>query len=315
MRPIIYICLILVAAIACKNETPTTTTKEAAIVEKTTTTPSAAKQTATKDCPIKGNILPENLKKLAKSKQILAIVADSTTHDSQFGESHRVLLIQDQATCTEVFRQALPVNQSPDFPYYIADINYNNTNALVAIKGYNTVYCYDINAKEILPVLTPQYVNAREAQDAQSRQIKHLELWEDYIIGYAADYGTFVFNILDNGTIKPTLPYAEYNVSGTDTFHSLFALQSNDAKTQLLFPDYDNANKQFSLNALLDKPAQFDINNSIVSKNNRYVIFQDIADKRPSVIDLKLQKVKELSAAQVAANPLQLIKALLAEEE
>ena len=56
----------------------------------------------------------------------------------------------------------LPVDVSPDFPYFIiAEITYNNNSQLVAIHGFKLIYIYDVENRSLLPQLQPQYLSER----------------------------------------------------------------------------------------------------------------------------------------------------------
>ena len=188
---------------------------------------------------------------------LICITADSSTYDQQFGESHRVLEIYDTRTCELTNREVLPINSSPDFPYYIADIIFNKNSHLVAIKGFGNLYCYDTKGQKLLQPLVPEYGNKRMAQDAQSGQVKHLEVWENYLIGYALDLGGFVFDLTDVENPKALKPAAEHDLSdgNGEAYSSLFFLKSENENTyQIVAPFYDNENMKFHVNPLFENP-------------------------------------------------------------
>ena len=100
-----------------------------------------------------------------REKSILvAVTADSTTFDADFGSSHRVLEVYNTESCELIQREVLPVNVSPDFPYFLAEITYNNESELVGIRGANTIYVYDVAQQQLLPELKPQYLSERLAE-------------------------------------------------------------------------------------------------------------------------------------------------------
>ena len=266
-------------------------------------------------CQPKGKVLEHNQKLVKDQHTLICITADSTTHDKQFGESHRVLEVYDTRTCTVINREVLPVNMSPDFPYYIADIIFNKNSHLVAIKGFGNVYCYDAKGQKLLEPLVPEYVNERVVQDAQSGQVKHLEVWENYLIGYASDLGGFVFDLSDVENPKALKPAIEYDLSdgeGED-FSSLFFLKSENEKTyQIIVPFYDNEEMKFNVNALFETPKFV---SPFIPKNNsdnRFVVIR--TQEKPSqtiVVDMnkqsQLEVPKEVSSqkAQVILDWLQ----------
>lgn len=305
MRSILYLlcCLIF---LACQESSPKTVDTKP-IKEKAEV--SEKKPVILKDCTFDGNINDGNQMTLENQHQVLAILANESTMDANLGDSHRVLTVKDQTDCSVIFQETLPINRSADFPYQIADLNYNNTQPFVAIKGYDKVYCYDIKNKKLLTALEPKYINQREAKDAQSGQIVHVELWEDYIIGYALDAGTFVFKIDERNLAKAILPTAEYQPQGTDKYASLFSLPSLNGKTQFLIPQYDKLEKRFTLNTLFKAPIRLK-NSIVISKDQRYALFTDQLSSNAFAIDLLKRAMVDLTTDQRAKSPKQLLKQL-----
>lgn len=243
-----------------------------------------------KDCEIKGKILEGNRKLVKGKNAMVCIVANDSTKDEKLGDSHRVIELYDTRSCNLIKKETLPINVSPDFPYFIADIIYNKNSNLVAIKGHGVVYCYDVNNQKLLEALIPEFKNERIAADAQSGMIKHLEVWENYLIGYAMDIGAFVFDLTDTENAKALLPAAEYDLSlgeGED-FSSLFFLRSNKSEStyQAILPNYEGS---FNINPLFDAPKNV---NPTLSKNvsdNRFIVLKN-QDGTPYAIDMESQK-------------------------
>lgn len=206
---------------ACQLETsPPKEPSSPVSTSPTSASPTATSRTLTSihtspTCSLKGKILHHNKVWLSKQERLISISADSTTYDPKFGDSHRILTIYNSTNCKPLFNWTLPINTSPDFPYYLADLTYNKNSHLVAIKGHQTIHCLDLNTNKILPPVRPSFKTKRTAQDAQSGALIRLELWEDYLIGFAQDMGTFVFKIDKNSTLRPVLPYAEFQVFET----------------------------------------------------------------------------------------------------
>ncbi|HEB62274.1 MAG TPA: hypothetical protein ENI82_03885, partial [Bacteroidetes bacterium] len=130
------------------------------------------------NCHPDTKVLEDNQLWLRYQQKLIRIEADSSTLDKNLGDSYRILNVYDTKTCKSIFKQTLPVNNSPDFPYYIAKINYNKNSNLVAIRGFEEVYCFDVNNNRLLAKMTPGFKNKRNAADAQSGMIQQLELWE-----------------------------------------------------------------------------------------------------------------------------------------
>jgi len=239
-----------------------------------------------KSCQPQGKVLDGNQKLVKDQQTLICITADDTTRDKQFGDSHRVLEIYDTRTCKLINREVLPVNRSPDFPYYIADIIFNKNSHLVAIKGFEKLYCYDTKGQRLLEPLVPEFVNEQMAQDAQSGQVKHLEVWENYLIGYALDMGGFVFDLTDVEKPKALKP----------AYSSLFFLKSENENTyQVIAPFYDYEAMKFYVNPLFENPK---LVSPIVSKENsddRFVVIR--TEENPAqtfVVDMNKQRQLEV---------------------
>ena len=215
--------LLALFCVSCTGDTGSGSTSsessEQATVETDTTSttrsmPTAAdgENTAVRanhDCEIDSEILEGNQLWIRDKETLVVITADSTTFDPDYGDSHRILEVYDTKTCERIERQTLPVNFSPDYPYYLAQMSYNNARQIVGIRGMSVVYAYDVESKAMLPELTPEYKAERYGEDAQSGLIRRLEVWEKYLIGYAQDYGAFVFDLSDAQDPKALLPFAE----------------------------------------------------------------------------------------------------------
>lgn len=294
-----FFLLVLFCWTSC--EEPATTKPPTEITSQpdavTTTTTIAKKSPPSKDCEITSRILDGNRKLVKDQNTLVCIVADDTTKDKELGDSHRILEVYNTGNCELIYKKILPVNSSPDFPYTIADIIYNKNSNLIAIKGYASVFCYDVKNQKMLEELIPDFLNERIAADAQSGQIKHLEVWENYLIGYCNDIGAFAFDLTDIKTPKVLLPSAEYDLSdgeGED-FSSLFFLKSENENTfQAIAPNYDYDENKFNVNVLFDVPKKMNVNLPKSRSNNRFVVLKT-QDKSTFAIDMKSQKKVDLS--------------------
>lgn len=257
-----------------------------------------------KTCQPKGKILDGNQKLVKDQHTLICITADDTTHDKQFGDSHRVLEIYDTRTCKLINREVLPINRSPDFPYYIADIIFNKNSHLVAIKGFGNLYCYDTKGQKLLQPLVPKFMNERVGQDAQSGQVKHLEVWENYLIGYALDFGGFVFDLTDVRNPKTLKPAAEYDLSNgnKEAFSSLFFLKSENEETyQIIAPFYDNEEMRFYVNSLFENPKFVSPFVPKEDEENRFVVIRT-QEKPPQTIVVDMNKQSQLEVPKDIAS-------------
>lgn len=278
---------------ACKPSSSTTTSIPAPTTP--TATSKSLKINKTKpSCPISGEILTHNQLWLPNHSLIACISSDSTTEDATFGNSHRIISLYNTNNCEEALRLVLPINRSPDFPYYLADRNYNNDSDIIAIKGIDHFYCLDLNKKRLLPPLRPTFRTPRPKVDAQSNQIQKLEIWENYIIGYAQDQGVFVFQINTPNNPSPVLPHVEYKVN-ENLYHSLFLLPLED-KVQAIIPTFDWEEDRFEINPLFKEPIALEKKAPSEKINNPYVVLRDMDAKLGIAIDLKIRKKIDLPA-------------------
>lgn len=271
---------LLLSLIACQTSSPST---PSVTVEPSTPTELAAPSIVTQrsiskpDCVVKGHILPANQIHLPEKDRIVSILADSTTFDKKFGDSHRKITVHDTKLCEPIIELTLPVNSSPDFPYYLAPTPTSSESNLVLIKGKNTIHCLNVITKEVLPTLSPKFKTTRMAQDAQSGTILQVTQWGNYIIGYAQDMGCFVFQTQEQQAPKLLLPYSEYPISETH-FNSLFLLTTSSNKTQAILPTYDWETNTLSINPLFQEV--LNLSSPIKSAlNNQYLVFKSSKGK------------------------------------
>ncbi|MCB0566051.1 MAG: hypothetical protein KDD01_16900 [Phaeodactylibacter sp.] len=265
---------------------------------------------ANHDCQVSGDILEGNQFWIREREILVVVKADSTTLDADYGPSHRILEVYDTKSCNRIERKVLPVDVSPDFPYYIADITYNNNSQLIAIHGFSFIYIYDVENRNLLPQLQPQYMAKRYGVDAQSGMIQRLEVWEKYLVGYARDYGSFVFDLSDKQDPKPVVAFAEYEVE-TQVFHSLFLLESQSGY-QAIMPSYDYETDQFSINPAFESPIALNTDVPKSARNNRFLVLRQANEEKTALaFDLKDRKTVTLPgniATQQTKNILDWLK-------
>lgn len=290
--------------VACGGETSSGTLTDATGSEATSETDTTSGNTmgqstelpATHNCTLPHEVLDGNQFWIREKGILVAIAADSTTMDEEFGASHRVLEVYNTESCQLVQREVLPVNVSPDFPYFLAEITYNTDSELIGIRGANTIYIYDVANRRLLPKLQPKYLSNRMSEDAQSGNILRLEVWESYLIGYAEDQGTFAFKLGDGDTPAAVLPVAEFK-TGENEFIPLFAFPSPDGKTQLALPSYNRDTDQFSVNTLYSTPQDINLSIQANARNNRYIVLRrNDANRSAIAIDMQNRKLLDVPA-------------------
>ncbi len=294
--------------VACGGDAPvssdTTSSDTTATTPTTENYENSNPAPATHDCNIQNDLLEGNQLWIRDEQTLVAIVADSTTYDEDFGPSHRVLEVYNTENCELVKREVLPVNVSPDFPYYITQISYDNATGLVAIRGFKDIILYDVENQSTLSPIVPQFRFERLLDDPQSGMIQRLEVWENYLIGYAQDMGTFAFDLSDRSNPKAILAEAEYETE-EDGFASLFILSVDSNSSQILIPEYDYEDDAFEINAMLSNPTAISDQITNSARNNRYIVLRERNEARtPHVFDL--QEHREISLpANVAGQSTQ----------
>lgn len=258
------------------------------------------------NCTLAGNMLEGNEVWVKDIDRLVVVTADSSTYDTNLGDSHRIVEVYDTRSCQRIARHVLPVSMSPDFAYFVAQINYNKVSHLVGIRGFNQIYIYDLTAQKLMPALKATFQSTRFSEDAQSGMIKRLEIWEDFLIGFAEDRGSFAFDLSTPAAIKPVMPFGEYAVSETE-FASLFLLESDGGGMQAILPRYDPNTEEFAINPLLSKPAELEINIPRSARNNRHLVIREkSAANAPIAIDMSKYSRVELPE-DIRSKPTQAI--------
>lgn len=296
MRLLTFLLASFLLLTACSDATTTqkNTDNETTPPKATDTTATAmARQAPRPACPINGIVLPGNTYHSPAQELYLAVVADSTTHDENLGESHRKLLVYNTTTCALLTEQTLPVDRSPDFHYQMADINYNSAVQQLAIRGTTQFFLYNLAKSQLTGPFEPQFSGERYGVDAQSGNIQQLEIWESYLIGYVQDYGAFVFMLNDGDAPTPVFPAAEYR-DEVEAYSQAFLLPS-DQGTQVLMPSYNRRDRLFHINPAFKQPIPLKPDATITAQNNRFLLLrEDSSNERAIVIDLKKRKKADL---------------------
>jgi hypothetical protein len=275
--------------------------------------------TAAKKCIPSGKILAGNQFTDNQEKVLLAISAEEETADTAMGESHRVLTLYSLQDCSVLFRQALPVNQSPDFPYYLSQITYNNINRKIAIRGTSGFYLFDLGKPRLSGPYQPEFLNKRYAEDASAGNIVHMEVWEDYLVGWVSGYGAFACQVGSREEPLSVLPAAEYRAEESN-YHSLFLLPSfngNDG-LQALMPVYDAEQGIFNINSLFDKPLYLQQQLKKSFRNNRFLILREKSETgtlRPFAIDMAMNNSVSLPQDMMNKKDTEIINWLRAKQK
>ncbi|MEL6140702.1 MAG: hypothetical protein AAFQ37_01630 [Bacteroidota bacterium] len=177
------------------------------------------------------------------------------------------LEVYDLFTCEAKAIYSLPPNGSPDYPYYLADLNYNNNTRLVGIRGYQEFFIVDLTTQQLSKSVKPVYPSGR-LEDAESGTILHLEVWEDYLVGTTQDWGAFVFRMA-GATPKAILPVAEMK-DASDQYRSLFLIDDGNGKYQGILPSLNLNTGKFQVNPLFGHPIELDPLETVYAKGSPY---------------------------------------------
>ncbi|MDX1941320.1 MAG: hypothetical protein SFU99_12260 [Saprospiraceae bacterium] len=304
----IALAFTLIGAIACgsdKSSSNQETTAERSV--DSTATPSAMEERSLPQCTIAGTILEGNQFWVRDADVLVAIVADSSTYSEELqAEGHHILEVYDTKNCQRIDRQVLPIDKSADFPYFIAEITYNNLTQIVAIRGNSTVYCYDVAARKLLPRMTPKFRSQRFGVDAQSGQIVRLEVWENYLMGYAQDYGTFAFDLKDKQKPQAILPFAEYEISESN-YAPLFLVTAQNGGVQAIMPEYNRETQEFAIHPAFEQPMNLKTDVQRSATNNRYLVLREQDSNNAVAFDLEKHERVELPADMVSKSTQQIL--------
>ena len=249
---------------------------------------------AAPDCTIEGEVLDGNQLWLPSADILAVIKAGEATEG--YGPSHRTLQLLDGRSCETKFETELPENSSPDYPYYIAEVQYNNLSNLLGIRGFYKVLICDMANEYAIRELEPEYFAEREYDDSQTGMVQRLEVWEDYLLGYAQDCGPFAFDLSEPASPKAVIPFAEWQNPEDATFHSLFLLPT-EGGVQAILPSFDAEEDAFTLHPLFEEPVEVSQQVQQSARNNQFLVLrQTNAERTPLAINLGTRKLMPLPA-------------------
>ena len=273
-NPFSFLFLIILLLHACGDPVPATN-NGSSTTDTTTIADTPPEPTLeAPDCVIAGEVLEGNSNWNSSQDLLLVIKADSSTYAEGYGPSHRIFEILDGRSCETLFQQTLEENTSPDYPYYLADIQYNHASNFVGIQGYYDLYICDLANEYKLTQLSPEFFSERDYDDPQSGMIVRLEVWENFLFGFAQDCGPFAFDLSNREEPSVVLPFAEWLNGDISRYHSLFLLPSEGGGMQALMPYYDYEEEAFSITPLFQEPVTLSTNVPRNARNNRFLVLR-----------------------------------------
>ena len=276
----IFYLILFVSVYACNPPAPRADDDMSSSEKKSTSTQKS-------DCDFSGKVLPENQFLLRDLKRLVVL---STSDANPSG----LLEVFNSEDCSVVKQIALPENLAPDFPYFLAEIMYNNQSKIVGIRGFDKICLYDAEANELSMPFAPQYLTKRMAAgDAETGRVLRLEVWEDYLIGFAEGNGAFVYDLENPLEPRPILPVAEYKQKD-ESYSSLFLLPSEKKNEtyQAIFPRYDADTGTFGIISLFEKPQPLLPRALAASENSKMVALQENSEgEKKYIVDMIEQRL------------------------
>lgn len=317
LSPMVLLIALLMM-VACTDTGTSSSSSTTSTPESSTTTPpdeDAPPTLSPPECQINGEVLDGN-RVWIKSPDVLAVIkADESTTTEELGPSHRILEILDGRSCEQKFQATLPENTSPDFPYYIAEVQYNNVSNIIGIQGFYKVIVCDLEQDYKLTELKPEFFNEREYDDPQSGMVQRLEVWEDYLLGYAQDVGAFAFDLSDRNAPKAVLPFAEWQDPDNSRYHSMFLLPTQGG-VQAILPFYDAEEDNFMLYPLFAEPQQVSDQVTQAARNNQLLVLRTQDEGRtPIAIDLGARDLVDLPVDVANKNTQEILKWMRAQQQ
>jgi len=281
------------------TNTETTGTEAGTAVTDNTT---ASNLPAQKDCEVSDVHYDKNVMVIKELAQQVCIVSNASTKDKDLGDSHRILKVVNTTDCSIMLEKTLPVNRSADFPYYLIPNTYESQNQILAIQGFSSTYYCDLKNQKLIGPVVPQFLQSREAVDAQSGMVKGLTIWGHYLLGRSVDFGNFAFDITDVNNPKPVLPVAEYKIPKTEEYNNLFILDAGNGRYHALIPttDIDAGGNLFDLDKVFQQPLKVNTTVAKNVQNNRFIVLNDSTDPNQSkkvAIDMSSKKRVDLPAS------------------
>jgi len=217
------------------------------------------------------------------------------------GESGQRLHITRREDCSLLRSVPLPELSREGFSFQLADINYNQQSQLIGLYAADQAYIYHLQDERVYGPYRPQFKNERMLMDAQSGQIRRMELWEHVMIGHAMDQGCFVFDLSEPAEADPILPWAEYQ--NGEQFTSLFMIP-NGQRYQAILPTYNPGQGRFSLQPVFDRPRRLRLGEADSKDNDRYLVLntEENEGRRFLAIDLQQGQQVDLPADLSAPN-------------
>ncbi|MEL7118547.1 MAG: hypothetical protein AAFO07_03880 [Bacteroidota bacterium] len=153
-------------------------------------------------------------------------------------EGGQYIIIIDKVSCS-LDSISLEVKNDQFFRLFEESFN-ENTQSLVLATD-ESIYSFAPKEKELKKLMEPTYYEKRFSLDAQSGSILELKFWNNYLWGYATDFGVFAFEYdAEEKEFKPFIPVGEYTVREGE-YNSLFNIKSLSGEMTCVVPLKSNS--------------------------------------------------------------------------
>lgn len=221
--------------------------------------------TANYPCLQSDSLITEHYFHSQQSRRVLRILSDEST-----GAFQKLEVLND-SDCEVLDAQLLPNTQDGPANYRLAELEYNSLLHFVGISGYKEVFYYQLDSLYLGGPLSPSFGHPVYMEDAQSGQILRLEVWEDFLIGYAEGCGAFVYDLRSLRDARSLLPFQEWEMA-SGTYHSLFLLPTDNNLYQPIMPVLDAQSGLINLELFFPKPVRIDPDNQPVFEETSPVL-------------------------------------------
>ncbi len=203
----------------------------------------------------------------------VVLVREYRDGDEAGTAAHRLLSVLDDEACRPVLEMPLPALSGPDFPYFLAQVNYNHVVGKLAVRGTDRFFVVDLAARSLSGPFFPPVPADWAAADAADGNLTRLEVWEQYLVGWMGSSGSFVADLTTGGTPTYLPPLATYRLD--DRYPAdLFLLPSypDGNRYHAVLTGFDPVSGSPTLSVLFEQPRRLVPQLPAGARNNRFLV-------------------------------------------
>ena len=143
--------------------------------------------------------------------------------------------------------------------------------------------------------MEPVYFKERTGEDAQSGLPLGLMVWNHFLFGYAQDFGAYAFDIGNKDQPKALRGIAEFAIEDElFEYNTLFLVEQNADTYQGIIPSMNEDEDAMELKVVFKNPIKINPSLPKGARDNRYLIFKDLAVSTEKRIVVDMQEAKEV---------------------